>query len=207
MGNAFLTGWSLPPSYFTTRDDTTVIDSTELIATLFDESSGDTTFNSSLLEWFQTNYSAIDSITGFSLGAILTIQLAQQIEFARITLLAPALTFISRAEHPSGIHPRILARMIRAIDTKCDIVLRDFDKNCGIEQPIERNYSKDSLKTGLQFLQWVNLPAVPLLGNPEITIVHGLNDQIIPLSSCEKVSLICNTVIDTTTGGHAAALK
>ncbi len=207
MGNAFLTGWSLPASFFSVHDNTKIIDSTDLVASLFKENESGEQFNLSLLNWFEHNHPLTESISGFSLGAILTIQLAQQIEFKRVTLLAPTLSFISRPEHPSGVNPRVLKRMIRAIDTKCDTVLHDFDTNCGIEQTVQRNYTKESLKIGLQFLQSVNLPDAPLLGNPEITIIHGVDDQIIPIASCEKVASLCNTSIETRSGGHISALK
>ncbi len=207
MGYAFLTGWSLPAPFFSSYRDSTVIDSTELVSSLFDKGICSDQFDKHLLNWFNDNHSGITDITAFSLGAILAIKLAQLVEFKSVTLLAPTLSFISRPDHPSGINPRVLKRMIRAIDTKCDIVLRDFDLNCGIEQIVQRDYSPEILKTGLQFLQNVNLSTAPLLGNPEIKIVHATDDQIIPMESGQRVAELLKCSIESRTGGHVSVLK
>jgi len=207
VGNAFLTGWSLPPHFFDFSADTKVIDSTLLVHDLITDGTLSKNWDSELTSWFQTTYSTVDEIMGFSMGAILALRLAQFIPFKKVTLLAPTLSFVSRPDHQSGINQRVLSRMIKALQNNSDKTLYDFDMNCGINCSIDRNYSPEILESGLIFLRDVLVPPLPLPGNPIVEIIHGESDQIIPLDSGVRVASLLNSTITKVTGGHSSVLK
>ncbi len=185
----FLTGWAIPPSFYTLPSNCSVLDTTVHLNDLpFAE----------IQKW--------ETIIGFSLGAIVALQLAQRYSFKKIVLIAPTFSFCANKQQRYGISQKILDAMILSLESNTEQTLQRFYINCGISTFPENIYTKEQLLAGLNYLRSIDIPRNSFAGNPELIVLHGTNDRIIPIESGREVAKWYNTQIFETTGAHISPL-
>ncbi len=198
MGSAFLTGWALDKSFYSDQSYDHYIDSTLLISNNSDN-------NIEELRHFCSE-NDITELSGFSLGAILALELAQTVEFNSITLHSPCFSFVSRTGSPHGIKGKLLDSMINSMNISYIKTLSQFHRNSGTTDKLDCNYSVEELVSGLNFLKDVSLPHKKCIGNPLIKIIHAVDGRIIPIRSGQQVAEILCVSLQVTTGGHISSL-
>lgn len=204
MGRTLLTGWAIPPEFINIPADISVFDSTKAIPMVMNQNEIKEDWSRILCGEFLKTES--DEIIGYSLGALLAIELAQEISFKKVTLLAPAFSFTKSDVNPHGIPPKIVRNMIRALETDTLGTLRNFHKNCGIEESIPCDYSKSELLDGLHFLLQIKLRKKEFKGSPKIEIIYAEDDRIIPQKASGDVSRYYSAKSNVTAGHHIEPL-
>lgn len=201
MGCTFLTGWAIPPEFVTTPPELSLFDSTVAVSKLMFQERLKDNWHSLLVEEFSENGS-VEEIIGFSMGAILAIELAQHISFKKITLLSPAFSFIKSDINPHGMPKKILQSMIDAFTANPSFTLNKFYQNCGISDPVPPRYNDKELLAGLHFLLQVELQKKKLKGSPKLNIIYAADDRIIPHKASDDVSSCYSAMSNKTDGNH-----
>ncbi len=203
MGSAFLTGWAIPESFYHCPEEVQVIDSTLLVRSLMENGKVSSDWDRLTADILKQN-SSIRKLTGFSLGAIIALRIAQLLPLEEITLIAPTFSFISRENHPSGVQKKFVDTMISSFDKDRETVLNKFYRNCGIQETIECPYATEELKAGLCFLRDVIIPKEEFCGKPVIKIIQGRRDRIIPVESGKIVADYYGVKLKETKGAHVS---
>jgi hypothetical protein len=123
----------------------------------------------------ETDFKTYDLIIAWSMG----VHLIPQGTSTRVLLINPAIDFCNLK---LGIHPRILNRMIKGIDSKKELVLSDFATNCGFAASLKKSWlekalqiNSDQLKNGLE-----DLKKLAELKFENLAILQSNEDQITP---------------------------
>ena len=194
-----LTGWAFDKSSFSDSDNKLlIIDSTKFL------------FNTQE-RWLEelkgiVLENSIETIIGFSMGAIMSLKLLEESNFKRVTLLAPTFSFISRGGG-CGVSKLSLNLMIKAIKRFPKRVLKEFYKNCGVSNRVDSNYSIDELVNGLEFLRETYISPQNIGRETQLHLVHGESDKIINLECGQEVANTLNGDIEIVSGGHISALN
>jgi len=186
----FLSGWAIPAPH-TIQERCNCIDSTFLVGS-----------NESPLDILRHDVHESDTIIGFSLGAILALQIAQIQVFKKVILFAPTFSFCKSTEYPLGISPKLINSMMKNILLSKENTLQQFYQNCGISEKILSSYSDYQLIKSLSYLRDVIIPQKKLAGNPHITVIHGQRDRIISIDAGRGVALFYNAQLIETAGSH-----
>jgi predicted esterase len=150
------------------------------------------------------------SIVGWSTGSMLALSLADTVQCNTITCISGCLSFTAHETNPMGWHPTVINRMIKKLQTKRDVVLGDFYKQCGltesaVETALKKSalYSTDMLCAGLIFLRDARVRIPGTSGHTSIKIIHGEKDVIIHPDAgrliAEKLGCPCEIIEK---GGH-----
>ena len=82
--------------------------------------------------------------------------------------------FTKDDEYPDGWEPRIVNRMISALETKPEAVYMDFMKRAGSKGTKPENLNNQALKTGLEALvQWDGRQALRAFSGPVLALAGG----------------------------------
>lgn len=131
-----------------------------------------------------------DYIVTGSMGGLLAMELLPE-SCKKLVLISSTAKFCAGENYPSGIHEKILKRMILQLNRNPDAVLEEFYKNVHFPQrqsrqarQLQRNEDED-LVGGLNYLLTSDIrERVPSIKIP-VLLLHGAEDQIIPSSAAE----------------------
>jgi hypothetical protein len=126
------------------------------------------------------NYFAAKNLICWSTGANLALK-AESLKFRNIVLVSPFIRFTDYTPE------RVLKLMIKRFRTAPDAVIKDFLTNCGCPEtamPAIRDYA--ALDRGLEYLLESGEGVKTKM--PRITIVHGTDDAIVPLSAGMEIA-------------------
>lgn len=131
-----------------------------------------------------------DAILTGSMGGLLALQ-RRPTTCQKIMLLSATACFCRRPDYPHGTPDRILQRMLNQLDKDPQTLLDSFHQNVHAPQKPSRQ-KKDTpppnlpaLRAGLEYLQQTDLrPLIPTFPLP-VLILHGTNDQIIPIQAAQ----------------------
>lgn len=207
MGSKLLTGWAIAPQYHKALHADLILDSTSFVSTIIDENGSLTGDWPEKLIQFIEKDDRPESLTGFSMGAILALKYAQLKPVKNLTLIAPTFSFVARKSFPFGIKEKLLNSMIASLTSFPDQTVSKFLSNCGVTHTLEMTYTNEVLLKGLLFLKAVELPTTPLFDNTNCEILHSSEDRIISCKAGNQVAEAYNCSITEISGGHAALLK
>ena len=184
-----LGGWSLPPDILRPLfgEGAEFIDINVIMEKLID-GAGSLNRNWHLIlrrSIQQQTQETFSGLAGWSTGAFCAYALRQYFPLCGTLLISAAPSFCSRDDFPFGKNPSIIKIMRRQLQQNKEAVLESFWKQCGFTedylQPVQTNYSADTLQSGLLFLEQVSLLPLCKTDAP-LHLFHGTNDAIIPVA-------------------------
>jgi len=146
-------------------------------------------------------------VVGWSTGAFIALAhlINNPTAFSGLGLISGGLSFVKSETNPSGTHPKIVKRMIAAMDQHPDKVLEDFCINAS--KPIDAQTqfldAAEATKSALEYLLTINITSEPL--DIQGFSIHGCEDQIIPASAQGALATLLPTMSHhaVENGGHA----
>lgn len=120
-------------------------------------------------------------------------------------IISGGLSFVKSPVNPSGTHPKILKRMITAMDQFPDKVLQDFCIKAAKPFDTQTQFldPAQATKLALEYLSSINITSAPLALSG--FTIHGSNDQIIPASAQQALKELLPSMDHhiVKNGGHA----
>ncbi|MCT4593538.1 MAG: alpha/beta hydrolase [Anaeromicrobium sp.] len=135
-------------------------------------------------------------IIGWSLGSLVALKLLMDTpnKIGKVTLISGFSKFTSSKEYKIGWSKGIVKKMIKEMDMDHEILLKGFYKN--MFSPREHdyyntflkniglsNFNKETLKIGLEYLMDRDFREGLSKINHHVTLIHGTNDLISPITS------------------------
>jgi len=123
-----------------------------------------------------------DIIIAWSLGAHLCLKNIRRIRAKRLVLIAPFLDFCRDSSR------RKVLEMISGLGKNPEATVRWFWRMCGIKNAPEVIIEDlPGLESGLRFLCRSRIDPAEIVTDLPITLIHGLNDKIVPIRVPEKI--------------------
>jgi esterase/lipase len=172
--NYFLSGWAIAPVNLNCE----IIDSTKLVSKYKSIKNIVQNFDEIFLE-------DIETLTAWSMGAMIALGCLRKITAKKIILCSPALKFTANDKILEELN-KLRQNIVKNKET----AIKLFYHNCGFPKNLSNvtYYNTEELLDGLDFLKETEICEIIKPQNCEISIIYGENDKIISQNLSLKVA-------------------
>ena len=144
----------------------------------------------------------VESLVGWSTGAILALAVAPLLLPTRLTLLAPTPSFCRRDGWTFGTRPRILAAMRDAIRADRDAAIAAFCQTAGVSPQWATVADEETLCAALSFLEQADLRTRIHAPAVHCRVFLGTEDVVVPPDASRFSAQSLGAELHEHRGGH-----